>query len=740
MGSRAARVLNLPLAGSGNGNGASQMRRFGIFEVDLRAGELRRNGMRVKLQDQPFQILALLLERPGEVITREEVRNRLWPADTFVDFDHSLNAAVRRLRDALGDSAENPTFVETVARRGYRFLAPVVSGVSVEAGLEQPQLVAEPDRSIRHPRWRWIVAGITAIALVVAGVVLGWHLSLRAPMMPAPHITRLTANPVDDPVLASAISRDGRYLAFSDESGFYLRQIDTGETHAITLPDGLLPNSIGWFPDNVHMVLGLCGIDRESSLWTISALGGSARKIVISGANPSVSPDSKQVAYIAGKIFRQRIWLADIDGEESRELAGEDGDLFGRISWSPAGRKVAYTTAKSNYGYGSDGKIAMVDARSRSGSMAQPASVLSVPRLNAPFAWASDDQLIYSQSEPRPREADSNLWLVRLNRNMKPTGAPVRLTSDSGTILDLSAANQNGRIAYIKGIPQPDVYIAQLERSGALSEPQRLTMDDREDLPYDWTPDGQNVIFVSNRTGTFDVYKQGMHKTVPEVLVAGSENAVLPRLSPDGNNILYLLNPSWGDPSYEVPLMTVPFSGGPPRQLAKAKWISNHQCARAPATTCIFSVLGDAGLTFFQFNPVDGDASQVFQIKDELSLLYNWSLSPDGTTLALAKGKHADEQPRIHLVSLADRSERWIDLKGMPALASLDWAADSKSIWATTNVEKENSLLRIDLQGNVRVVWSPKKGSVGWAIPSRDGKYLALHVHSNTANVWMLER
>ena len=100
---------------SGNG---TQVIQFGIFEADLRTGELRRSGAKVRLQDQPFQILAMLLDRPGKVITREELRTRLWPADTFVDFDHSLNAAVRRLRDALGDSAENPRFVETVARRG----------------------------------------------------------------------------------------------------------------------------------------------------------------------------------------------------------------------------------------------------------------------------------------------------------------------------------------------------------------------------------------------------------------------------------------------------------------------------------------------------------------------------------------------------------------------------------------------------------------------------------------------
>src|SRR5437660_8376984 len=99
--------------------------RFGPFEVDLRAGELIRNGRRIRLQDQPLQVLAMLLERPGDVVTRDELRQKLWPADTFVDFDHSLNTAVNKIREALGDSASSPRFVETLARRGYRFIAPV---------------------------------------------------------------------------------------------------------------------------------------------------------------------------------------------------------------------------------------------------------------------------------------------------------------------------------------------------------------------------------------------------------------------------------------------------------------------------------------------------------------------------------------------------------------------------------------------------------------------------------------
>jgi len=113
--------------------------RFAVFEVDLAAGELRRNGVRVRLQEQPFQILAYLLDRPGQVVTREELREKLWPADTFVDFDHSLNTAINKLREALGDSASNPRYVETLARRGYRFLAPLQTGTAKTQGSPEAQ-------------------------------------------------------------------------------------------------------------------------------------------------------------------------------------------------------------------------------------------------------------------------------------------------------------------------------------------------------------------------------------------------------------------------------------------------------------------------------------------------------------------------------------------------------------------------------------------------------------------------
>lgn len=125
---------------------SSAVRRFGIFEVDLRGRELRKGGIRIRLQDQPFEILSMMLERPGDVVTREELRERLWPAGTFVDFEHSLNAAVKRLRAALGDDADNPRFVETLHRRGYRFIAPVESPDAPQRNLH----VVRPQTKLGH--------------------------------------------------------------------------------------------------------------------------------------------------------------------------------------------------------------------------------------------------------------------------------------------------------------------------------------------------------------------------------------------------------------------------------------------------------------------------------------------------------------------------------------------------------------------------------------------------------------
>src|SRR5262245_51440113 len=194
-----SRVLDLPRLGHTMARLADPQRilLFGSFEVDIASGELRRQGLKVRLQDQPFRLLVLLLERAGEVVTREELRNRLWPADTFVDFDHSLNTAVRKLREALGDSADAPRYVETLARRGYRFLVPVQerepSPVSADA--EAPS--AAPPTAPRGPSSRPRVVLIAAV-LGAAALIAYWAGTHARPRTgPGPKLT-LAVLPFDN--------------------------------------------------------------------------------------------------------------------------------------------------------------------------------------------------------------------------------------------------------------------------------------------------------------------------------------------------------------------------------------------------------------------------------------------------------------------------------------------------------------------------------------------------------------
>ena len=158
-------------------NRETRLLRFSVFEVDLDAGELRKNGRRVRLQEQPFQVLAALLQKAGQVVTREELREKIWPADTFVDFDHSLNTAVNKIRESLGDSASSPRFVETLARRGYRFIAPVdtlspalnerestAAAKNFESSADEPAI--HPDLHVPIPR-RGLVRGLFALIQVM---------------------------------------------------------------------------------------------------------------------------------------------------------------------------------------------------------------------------------------------------------------------------------------------------------------------------------------------------------------------------------------------------------------------------------------------------------------------------------------------------------------------------------------------------------------------------------------------
>lgn len=265
---------------------------FGVFEVDLRAGELRKSGVRIKLQEQPFQVLAMLLQHPGEVVTREELQKAVWPADTFVDFDRGLNKAINKIREALGDSADNPRFVETLPRRGYRFIAPVNSaGAAAEpspgpanAGPPSPTgrgirgervALAEPGpeaRAVGEPplRRHWAVVSTGIAALVAA--TLAYLLTRPLPPPKVLRYIQITSDAqgkvwypwVSGPI---GLATDGSRVYFMEGSSLAQVSATGGETVRIQpFPRDPSAALFDISPDRTELLVGGPRVD-ESTLW-----------------------------------------------------------------------------------------------------------------------------------------------------------------------------------------------------------------------------------------------------------------------------------------------------------------------------------------------------------------------------------------------------------------------------------------------------------------------------------------
>src|SRR5438105_4608533 len=210
---------------SSNPSAPPERWRFGQFEVDLATGELRKNGLRMHIQEQPLRILGALLERAGELVTREELRERLWPSETFVDFERSLNAAVAKLRQVLADSAEQPRYLETVARRGYRFVVPVEASLppqeNVKLHVDSTAVEAVgPIPLHEREHWLWTAA---ALILLILGSTAVYLLKRREVVVSQSEVVRFVVFPPEGTRIdeSSAVSSDGRKLAFMafDASG-----------------------------------------------------------------------------------------------------------------------------------------------------------------------------------------------------------------------------------------------------------------------------------------------------------------------------------------------------------------------------------------------------------------------------------------------------------------------------------------------------------------------------------------
>jgi len=720
------------------------------LEVDLKAGELRRSGSRIRLQEQPFQVLALLLENPGQVVTREELHRRLWPADTFVDFDHGLNAAVKRLRDALGDSAENPRFVETLARRGYRFVAPVG-----ETSKETRSAVAKSETATfaRNCRTHWpkLVMALVVLSMATSA---GWVAARR--LNPKVQISeqRLTANAPDDPVLSAIVSPDAKYLAFADRSGLFLRVVSTGETHSITLPGNSKMRPTSWFPDGDHMLAVNAAETGDSpSLWSVSVLGGSPRKLLENARDGSVSPDGSQIAFIRGNTANQEIWLASSQGgqqrkvtgqtaeiqqKQYREVLGNPGEIFGQLVWSPHGSRFAFTRYVYRPGY-RDGDVSV--------GICDPAThrvdlVLSNRRLGETVAWTPDGRLVYSLTEPPPNQRDSNLWAQRLDsRAGKLVGEPQRLTTGPDVKTGLSFSADGKHLSFLRRTGEPHVYVSQVEaRPDHLSAPRRLGLDEGRNLPFTWTSDSKSLVFISDRDGPFHLFKQGIHQSAPDLLIDGKDTVMGARLNPDGSEILFLLTPDPNDPAGRARLMRMPANGGVPQLVLEEPQIENMQCAHLPSKLCLFSRNEAHAIRFFRFDSLTGAEQELTQFTRSSALKFNWTLSGDGSMLALAAWRQGQVPGEIQIFSVASGKQRTLTLAGWTRITSIDWAANSRSIWVSaSDSSSTQALLKVDLHGNAIPMLQDAQRDMGWAIPSPDGRQVALWEASGSSNVWLLE-
>ena len=336
--------------------------RFGVFEVDLLAGALRKNGLKVRLQDQPFRLLTLLLEKPGEVVTRDDIRERLWPDGTYVDFDRSLSTAASKLREALGDSASSPRFIETLPRRGYRFLASVETAGGLPIG-ESAEAKAEagstggltPERGMhRQPRWAWAVAAIAAVAAVAAVVMYLIPAETEAPRavlrkftLDLPGWSHSVAG-----VVRAVISPNAKHIVYASSDNRKLAVWDLSQGRQRVLEGTDRAFSPFWSPDS-----GSIGFWAEAGgLQRVSVKGGPVTPLCEVAGNSSGaawSPDGKSIVFgVRGELFEvgasggaPRVILPP---NQSDGTAGEQAEQLGAPHFLPmeAGRALVFTSGR----------------------------------------------------------------------------------------------------------------------------------------------------------------------------------------------------------------------------------------------------------------------------------------------------------------------------------------------------------------------------------------------------------
>ncbi len=549
--------------------------RFSSFEVDLRAGELRKHGARIKLQDQPFQILALLLENPGEVVTREQLRDRLWPADTFVDFDHSLNSAVKKLRQALNDDPDVPRFIETLPRRGYRFIAPLRNGEDASSALIENGESPAPDGS--HPstpaapapvlpvpfhHWKLWVAGAFGFVLAL-GLAYWFHPLLPARGRNYEPVRVVPLTTYSGEFSQGSFSPDGNEIAYSWEGDqgdqgvdIYIKQLGVEKPLQITRNFGFNYFAV-WSPDGRYIAFLHANRGEEPGIFVMPALGGPPRKLHDLSHNKDCKPSLSWST--DGRLLLFSEQPAPGQPCQVRQLTVED------LTVRPLSSPPIPSTGDWDAQYSPDGaSIAFIrntkdveDIYVMHASGGPPRRVTFDNRLLTGLAWTPDSkELIFSSNRGG---AVWGLWRVSIDGG----STPERLAVGSENAYMPTVSLRGSRLAYASGSWNESIWRVPFGPGHRAGKPELFISSSSmtEEGPQ-YSPDGKHIAFQSTRSGNFEIWRADADATnLIQLTSFGGPLTGTPRWSPDGTHISFDTRPG-PHPNIHV----VSAEGGPPRR------------------------------------------------------------------------------------------------------------------------------------------------------------------------------
>jgi len=532
---------------SGNANGVSVAIRFDVFDADLQTQELRKHGVRLRLPGQSFQILKMLLERPGQLVTREEFQKALWPSDTFVDFDHSLNAAVNRLREALGDSAEEPRLVETLPRRGYRFIAPVEN--SPDAHLPVP-LGTGTQLARRTGILRLILLFAACVLLAGVGffVYKRTHLSASAVQRT---LTRLTFD--EGLQFGATWSPDGRFVAYSSDRGgkfdVWVQQVSGGDPVQVTRGAGhnWQPE---WSPDGKYIAYRSEGSD--GGLFVIPALGGAGleRRITTFGYYPRWSPDSSQLLFQTSQYqVPSKFYVVKLDGSDPHEVLNEVQRELTKpmwmisAAWHPDGKRISVWVVHAPADHsiwtapatgGSAVRSEISPEILKSAEAAFGSRIADWGGTDFRFSWAPSGRAIYFT---RTFRGARNIWRMSVDSQTLRATAIERMTTGTGFDTELSLSPDGKKMAFTGGSYQIRAWLFPFDATrGQVAGPGKaVTFPGVEAWRPSLSRDGKKLAFHVDR----NVWESSLSDGHQAPVIADDYTRALPQWSPDGTQLAY---------------------------------------------------------------------------------------------------------------------------------------------------------------------------------------------------------